>query len=380
MEENKQPEGQYTIRDYYLIFRRYRKHILITTGLICITSIILNFFVLDLIFLSNTTLKTSTSASGLAGLLPEGIPDIGDLGGLGGGGSTAKELALYESILMSRRCVEETIIKFNLIERYEFKTMFDAVKHFRENVMELSKDKIGGTITIGIYEKDPVLAKEIVEFLVQQLNSINIEMKVQDAKNNRQFIEQRYQLAQADLRSIEDSLQFFQTVYGVAPDIQIQAAVKSQLELDAEVKSEEVKLEVLRKILSPDQPEIKAQENKISALREQLASMENTEYSSGELSLKGSPGVAMDFLRLKRNVEIQNKILSTLIPLYEQAKIEENRNTPSLLVLDPPNIPDKKIKPKRLTNVIILTFLTLMFAYAFFVLRTKWQAFRNKVA
>ncbi|MBK8382695.1 MAG: hypothetical protein IPL16_12560 [Ignavibacteria bacterium] len=53
-------------------------------------------------------------------------------------------------------------------------------------------------------------------------------------------------------------------------------------------------------------------------------------------------GSGNGFLRLKRDVEIQNKILTTIIPILEQAKIEEKRETPTVIILDPPNVPDKK--------------------------------------
>ena len=85
----------------------------------------------------------------------------------------------------------------------------------------------------------------------------------------------------------------------------------------------------------------------------------------------------MNFLRLKREVEIQNKILTIILPLYEQAKIEENRNTPSILVLDPPFIPDYKTKPKRLYVVLGMTIGITLLVYIIFIAKEKWKNFKK---
>ena len=67
----------------------------------------------------------------------------------------------------------------------------------------------------------------------------------------------------------------------------LQAAVRSEVELETQIASEEVKLDLLKKILSPDQAEIKAQEEKINALKKQLFDVQNSSDRSSTLQLKG---------------------------------------------------------------------------------------------
>ena len=203
------------------------------------------------------------------------------------------------------------------------------------------------------------------------MNKINVELKVQSARNNREFIEKRYEIVRKELKQVEDSLIHYQNAYGIAPDIQVQAAVKTEVELEAEIKSEEVKLDLLRKILSPDQAEVKAQEDKINALNKQLSEIQNSSDRTSSLQLKGKPQIVMNFLRLKREVEIQNNILTFIIPMLEQAKIEEKKETPTILIIDPPQIPDYKTKPKRLTLTIIPIVLFTFLVYLFFFIKTK---------
>lgn len=374
---NKQT-GAISLIEIISIFLKNKKKISIITSIVCIISIILYFFVFDLIYMSTSSIKSSGKSSGFLGSLTEGLPDIGGLDELGmSGGKSAKELAGYQEILLSRRCLEETINKFGLIERDEYKYMEDAVKDFRESKIELKQEKLAGILYVSVYDKDPVLAKEMVEFLLSQLDKINIEMNVLNARSNREFIERRYFQAKEDLAKVEDSLKAFQMIYGIAPDLQIKASAQSVFTLEAELKAEEVKLDVIKKILSSDQPEVKVQETKVSSLRDKIASIESSTDLNDFLRLGNSPQIAMSFLRLQRDLEIQNKILTFILPIYEQAKIEEKRETPTIIILDKPVVAERKKKPKRLTMVIVLTCVGFLMSNVFFVAVYKWKKFKN---
>ena len=361
-----------SILDYWNVFFVNKKNILLISFISGVLAALIVFFVIKPVFYSYGTIKTSSSKSSMLGgiLSSSGLGDLGDFGDLApGSGSSANELALYENIIFSRALLEETIVRFNIMEEENFKYMYDAIKYFSENILVVTKDKVAGTLTIGIFDTNPSKAKEIVEFLITRLNDKNIELSVQSAMNNRIFIEERYNLARKDLKKIEDSLQNFQDIYGIAPDLQVQLAAKSSIELEANIKSEEIKLELLRKILSPNESEILVQQDKINILKKQLNEIKNNEYEAGDLNLKGSPEVVINYLRIRRDVEIQNKIMTTLIPILEQSKIEENRDTPTILLLDNPFIPDKKAKPKRLMVTVFVMSLVFIITYFYYFVR-----------
>ncbi len=367
-----------TFVDLFNVFYKNRKAILINSLIAVVLAVIVTLFFMDEIFQSSSVIKSTSKSSGLGALLPD-ISGFEDLAGGLGNSSAAKELALYENILISRRCVEEAIVKFNLMEEYEFKKVDDATKFFRDQLLETKIDKMAGTLTIGIFDKDPVKAKDMNAFLIEKLNLINIEMNVLDAKNNREFIEQRYELIKISLKKAEDSLKIYQDLYGISPDIKIKATAQTIIQLELEIKSEEVKLDILRKILSPTEAEVKVQEDKILSLNKQLKDMQVSSYEEGDLGMKGAPNVVLNYLRLTRDVEIQNKLLSYVIPILEQAKIEENKKTPTVLVLDPPNVPDKKAKPKRSMIVLGLALLAFVSTYSFFLFKGKWLNLKEKI-
>lgn len=70
------------------------------------------------------------------------MPDLSGIGDLAGINSTSKELALYENILLSNRCLIETIVKFGLNEDFEY--MQDAVKASSRIILSLQRTRLRG--------------------------------------------------------------------------------------------------------------------------------------------------------------------------------------------------------------------------------------------
>jgi tyrosine-protein kinase Etk/Wzc len=354
------------IIDFIRIFLKYKK-ILFTISIICgIIMAFLMFFVIPPIFQSTGVVRITPKTSGLSGMIGTGasIPGLGDVGDITGSSSALKELSLYENIILSRRCLEETINKFNLNDEWGFRYMQDAIKHIRNDVIEIRKDKIAGTMEILVLDKYQNRAKEICDYLIFELNKINSEMNAQNAKNNKEFVEMRYNSIKNDLKIAEDSLKIYQDIFGVAPDLKIKAVAQAELTLEAELKSEEIKIELLKKILSPEQAELKIQQDKIDAIKKQIFDLKNNSKDDQfSFSLKGSPDILINYMRLTRNVEIQSRLIAFILPVYEQAKLEEKRETPSVVVLDSPNFPEVKAKPKRIISILITMFISLFITY-----------------
>ena len=348
------------------------RKIIYTTLIFGLITAILVFFIIPPLFLSTATVKTSGKIVGMN--FPE-IPDISGMGDLAGTGAASKELALYENILKSNKCLMETILRFNLNKDFEY--MQDAVKNFKENMLLIAKDKIAGTMNIGVYDESPERSKEIVDFLVVELNKINTELNIQNARNQREFIEQRYLQGKEDLRKAEDSLRIYQDVYGFAPDLQLRTSSQLELDLEVQIRSEEIRLELLKKIITSDQSEIILAQEKLNALKAELLKIQTSPDNTTKLNLKGKPELVLNYYRLQREIETQNRILAILLPMFETSKIEEKREIPSILVLDNPLVPEKKSKPRRLTTIAVVMLLSFVFTVGFIILKNKWRVFRH---
>ena len=98
--------------------------------------------------------------------------------------------------------------------------------------------------------------------------------------------------------------------------------------------------------------------------------MDELEYGSGVIDFRKSslfpvladvPELGVELVRLKREVEIQNTLFVFLTQQYEEAKIKEAKDTPTVQILDYPQIPYLKSAPSRgLILIVCLLLTTLM--------------------
>jgi uncharacterized protein involved in exopolysaccharide biosynthesis len=83
----------------------------------------------------------------------------------------------------------------------------------------------------------------------------------------------------------------------------------------------------------------------------------NRQYSS-------SPQLTVEYERLRRRVDLRQQVFGALAQAYEQARIDEMRNTPVLTVLDPPELTGTRIGRKRDALVWLVIGLILAVAIA----------------
>src|SRR2546421_1354929 len=158
-------------------------------------------------------------------------------------GST--ETDRYIAILKSDRVLTAVIKKFNLVDVYDNAGSSypkeKTEKELSSNTQIEIQDE--GNLTITVYDKDPQRAASMANYYVEQLNSTNSELQVQNARGNREFIEERYNKNIADLRTAEEAMKDFQLKHGVvAVPEQTEATIKAGAELYATLATKEIAL------------------------------------------------------------------------------------------------------------------------------------------
>lgn len=278
----------------------------------------------------------------------------------------------YLAILNSREAMEKVVRKFNLIKVYSIKdsSMDQAIKELRGN-SDFELDKFGAVV-VKVYDKSSVRAAAMANYFVELLNNINGNLSSEDARNLRIVIQARYEKNLVDLRDAEDSMKVFQEKYGVfsLPE-QAKASVEVGAVLESQMILAQVRLSMLRKQFGPDAPEIVTSEQQIEALKKKIADLRSGEGLTGNgesgvfLPFKEFPSKAMHYLQIYTNLQLQTKLLEVIYPIYEQAKLEEARETPTVLVLDRAVPPEKKAYPLRalitLSGAFLGLFLSILF-------------------
>ncbi len=352
------------ILDYVYVFSKHKRFVIrLWLGGTVIVFVIL--FLLMSRWYKSTTSVMPPKQKNVLGLLGSITKQTSSLRSLGLGG-TSDDLAQFETILASRRVREMVVNKFGLMEVYDLDTVEKTLKELDSNV-EVATGEEDVSVEIVVYDTSPQRAADMANFFVTSLNDVYLQISVSEAKENKEFLEKRYLQNQMDLRDAEEAFKEFQKKNGAyAVPEQIKVAVQAAADVQSQILMKEVQLGILSRSTSEDNPARQQLMLEISELRKSLSEMKSGKGRSDKedelfTPFDKVPEIGMEYVRRYRDVEIQNKILEFMLPLYEQAKVEEQRNTPSLLVLDTAVPAVKASKPKRLILLLLSSTCFLVF-------------------
>ena len=281
------------------------------------------------------------SPLGSAGGLLRGLAPNGALSGTGGGTGAYN----YFAILKSRGTMEAVIRKFGLIGAHDISdsSMEKAIRKLSGNVsFEMQEDD---NILIEVFDQDPDRAAAMANSFVDMLNEISTQLGTKEGRSNREFIDKRLERSNQELRAAEDSLRSYQERTGmiIIPD-EGSSSVDPVAQLYGLKARKEVELAILKRTTSEDLPAVKQVEMELSELKRKIATF---------------PGIEMESLRLYSAVAVKQKIVEFLIPLYEQARIAEQKDVPVITVLDKAVTPERTTKPHRAMIVFLGLSLAL---------------------
>lgn len=331
--------------DYLSVLVRWRRFIIINVLCVTVLAVIVSFILPRWYRATASVLPPKESdmfgSLGAASSVLRGLSGTRALRGLGQNEGAYN----YFAVLKSRTAMEAVVRRFNLIDVYDISdtSMEKAVKALTENTsFETSDDD---NITIQVLDKEPQRAADMANCFVELLNEISIKLGTQEARSNREFIEKRLETAKKDLRDAEDTLQAYQEKSGMIVALDpASPGVSGIAELYGMKAKKEIELGILKRTVSAD--------NMLS---------QRTELELAELNKKLStfPGIGIESLRLYRDLVIQQKIIEFLLPMYEQAKVDEHKDVPVLLVLDKAVTPERKVRPQRILIVFLSGTLSL---------------------
>jgi hypothetical protein len=89
--------------------------------------------------------------------------------------------------------------------------------------------------------------------------------------------------------------------------------------------------------------------------------------------IRNLPLLGVTYADLYRRTKTQEMLFDTLTQEYELARAQEAKALPTVKVLDPPSIPEKKSYPPRLLFVILGTVLALACGVAWVFGRRSWE-------
>jgi tyrosine-protein kinase Etk/Wzc len=212
----------------------------------------------------------------------------------------------------------------------------------------------------------------MTNYYIYILNKVYTSVNEQSARNNREHLENRYKETLDELSRYEDSLKLFQQKYGVYDiETQTSAAIKATAELKSQILLKEVEVGVKKKIYGNNSEEIRILSSELEQLNKKVEEMfdgnNDQTITSVFIPFKKAPQLGLQYIRLYRNVKIYNELIKVIVPMLEQARLQEKRESPSIVIVDKATMPEKKGRPKRSVYVIGIFFglLTISSIYIF---------------
>jgi tyrosine-protein kinase Etk/Wzc len=305
------------------------------------------------------------------------------LGGFGLGGDNTG-MSMLIAMMESRTMLEGLIDEFDLLDELGTSAWEEALAQMRERVESQILDE--GTLMIKVRDvtgwfsntdDDAMIrqrVKQMADYLLIQLDRVNLSRSIEEAHNFRIDIERRYQECQKELAAAEDSMQFFIEQHGVVElPTQLEQQVNAAAVLYARIVEEEVKIELLTASLPEDHPQIRGQQKLIESMRTHYDEIIEGTDSQLFLSFSELPELGKQLIRLERQIMIQGEILKFLVPQVEDALLREKKEAPTLVILDYPKQPDKRVAPRRSVLVLSVGVLAGLVLLLLLLLRAAMQ-------
>ena len=324
----------------------------------------------------------SAALGGRSGAAGSGTGSIGAIAGDLLGMKTSTDL--FIGILQSRTVEDDLINKFDLRKIYRDRYYKDARSDL-ESRTDISSDRKSGIITIRVTDHDPKRAAAMAGEYVAELDRLVANVNTTSAHRERIFLEGRLVQVQKDLESAEKQFSQFASK-NTALDIPMQG--KAMIEAAAALKGQlivaEMELQGMRQIYSDNNVRVRGLQARVDEIQKQLQQFGGTiepptdsaaqkDDQSIFPSLRQLPVLGVNYADLYRNTKVQEAVFETLTQEYELAKVQEAKETPSVKVIDPPDVPEKHSYPHRSWVILGGSLLFLLSGIAWIFGADRWE-------
>jgi len=293
-------------------------------------------------------------------------------------------------ILRSRTMLDRVIEEFDLHEVYGGEVR-EYVREALSKNTKISENREGGigfspivSIDLSFLDRDPERAQQVAQFYMDQLDSMMADINRANTQLAFEMFERRYEENLRDMESAENALVQFQRRHGILElESQLKAMIENIGEVKANIVEMDVQLNVARAALSGDASrvrELQTKRNELQSVYRELIRQTNAQSVDGEIILEeregdvedifpplmNMPDLGVQYLRLYRELTIQEKIYELVYPQYEQQRAMLREATSGLQMIDEPVVPTYKDSPSR-ALITIAGFLFSIIVAFFYV-------------
>lgn len=369
--KEKEPIIRMNILDLLVLVINWRKLFIVNFVVVVVIAVVVALGMPKWYVATVVILPVSRGGGGIPSFLPRELRGVAVNFGL-----ELPSEDIYQSILGSRTLKENIIERFNLRVVYnmgEGAYPEDLLDAFSSHYMiETLADQ---SIAVTVEDRDPELTAAIANACVEELDRIYSKITSETARDNRIFIGGRLQEVNDSLDALQKAIMLFQQQSNaVSITEQVEATISIAANLKAKLLSNQVKLEVMRSSLGNDHPAVAQLLIENRKLEEKHLNVLSGDEGGLFLSLRQLPELSRRYAELVRQVRVQRGLLEFVYPQYESARIQEDRETANVQVLDKARVPYKKSRPKRKVIVIISAAASLLVTLVMVLLIEYWNS------
>lgn len=302
-------------------------------GLLCGVLALGGSYLIKPTFTSSTVIMPPQQQQSMAA---SALSSLGALAGLAGGaGGLRSSVDLYVALLRSTTLADRMIDRFKLLDVYEEELRRDARQVFWDRT-RVTAGRRDGLITLEVDDKDPKRAAEMAGAMIEEFRRLTSELAITEAQQRKLFFEKLLTDTRGKLTQAQAALQ----ASGLTPGAfkaEPRAAAEGYAKLKAEVTAAEVRLRALLGNMTSSAPEVQQQQSVLSALRAELQKIE----ANGDVASDAG------YIGRYREFKYQETLFELFSRQYEMARVDESREGGVTQVVDAPQLPEKKSKPKR---------------------------------
>ena len=283
---------------------------------------------------------------------------------------------LFAEILQSRTAAEYVINKCNLMNYFGVKdTQVAAAKLVKLLEVEVNKE---GILSLSVDISTPffsrfssindslkILSSKVSNAFVDALDKINQEKLNSRAKRSREYVGRQLILTKENLDSAEVALKRFQEKNkAISLPEQLTAAIQTAAKIKSDIIFTEIQIGTLGANLIDNSTTLEGLNRKLLELKRQYQQIEGGEKLNSDYmpSFNNVPELNLELARLYREVKIQNEVYLLLQKQFYSEKIQENKDVPTIEVLDKAIPPLKAKSPRLVYHTFLGAVLILLLA------------------
>ena len=373
-------DDEINLMDIMLVIAKYNRFIMAFTAASIVLALIYVMLQLFSYTARTVILPPQTKSDSSMGAL------LGNLGGLnampGAGALGLKNPSdMYLGMLKSRTLADRVIAKLDLQKHYKTKTMTKTreVLKYASNIAA-GKD---GFIAVEYSHSDPIMAANIANAYIKELDGLNSTLAVTEAAKRRLFYEKQIKETSVSLSQAEVAMKQTQRKTGwyefggfdvamasggaggaASSGARVNASVLMKVEeMRAQITLKELDLASKRAYMTEQNPEYVRSLATLAALKANLTKLEGSTNASGadvKVPVSQLSDIGFAYIHQLRDLKYKQSLMELYSKQFEMAKMDEAKESPLVQVVDKALPPEERSAPKRAQMMVIATLLALV--------------------